>query len=456
MTNIILAGGTGKRLWPISTDKLPKQFIPLIHNKSIYQKIAKLNRKISNKSITVLNTKQYYLAVSQLDNIGLDANKFIVESEQKNTSVSIALACFSLPLNEIVIVSPTDHVITNHEEYYKSIKKASKIAENDKLVTIGVKPLYPTDVYGYIKINKDNSIKYLEKPSLDKARKYIKDGYLWNTGIFVFKVSTFLKELKLYNRELYNNIINLKLNLSKDEDIDVKDMSTLKNESIDTALFEKVKNISCIEAKFDWCDVGSYTGLGTLMGKDNNNNANNSFLYMPVNSNNNLIHSVNDKVIITNGVDDLIVVNTDTTILVSKKDKIGDISDLLKDGVDSAFSEKLVYRPWGTYEVIKSLYGYKIKRISVLPGKRLSLQKHRYRNEHWIVVEGEACVTIQEQESILKENETAFIKKGYVHRLANNTKNTLVVIEVQTGSVVAESDIVRLEDDYNRMSLLKK
>ncbi|WP_418184854.1 mannose-1-phosphate guanylyltransferase/mannose-6-phosphate isomerase [Aliarcobacter vitoriensis] len=454
MTNIILCGGNGTRLWPISRTLMPKQFVKLFNNKSLFQLTVERNSKLCSSQLIVSNTEQYFLALDQLEELNKQNNKYLLEPMAKNTAPAIALACLSLDENEIVLVTPSDHLIKNEDEYKEVIEKAEKFASEDKLVTFGITPTFAEIGFGYIEsVNKYDVKAFHEKPDLQTAISYLKSkNYYWNSGMFCFKAGVFLNELKKYSPKIYNQSIEAFNNASKSEIIRIKyeDMASIPENSIDYAVMEKSNIVKVIPSNISWSDVGSFDSLvqecKELSIKCYEESCENNFYY-----------SDNEKkVIATIGLKDFIVVDTNDAILITKKGETQKVKNIVEKIKHSTFNSTLSTnstgnRPWGTYTVLEESNGYKIKRIEVKPKKRLSLQKHKFRNEHWVVVSGVATVEIDSKEFLLNENESTYIKAGQIHRLSNDTNKPLVIIEVQVGSYTGEDDIIRFEDDYQRL-----
>jgi mannose-1-phosphate guanylyltransferase len=468
MINIVLAGGSGTRLWPLSRMSMPKQFIKFLNDKSLFQLTIERNMKVCENFLVVTNTEQYFLAKDQLESYKDIKVEYLLETIGRNTAPSITLACLGLDEEEIVLVTPCDHLIKNEKEYEKVINQAKKLAQKNYLVTFGIKPLYAETGYGYIEVRDVKSkeigldvIKFHEKPDKETAEKYInknkKDNicYLWNSGMFCFKAGVFLNELKKYAFEIYDSCKKVYENAVKDKElirIKYEDMIKIPENSIDYAVMEKSKKVKVIPADIKWNDLGSFDALYEVLEKDNNGNTKNNNL-MTINSKNNFIYG--NKKIATIDIEDLIVVDTADALLISKRgssQKVKEIvKELKKENSELYINSVIGYRPWGTYTILEKSNGYKIKRIEVKPGKRLSLQKHFHRNEHWIVVSGTAEVEVEDKKFLLRPNESTYIKMGEVHRLSNPGKIPLILIEIQVGEYTGEDDIVRIEDDFDRI-----
>ncbi len=453
MTNIILCGGSGTRLWPISRTLMPKQFVKLFDDKSLFQLTAERNRKFCEKLYIVSNTEQYFLAIDQLE----DESTFLLEPIGRNTAPAIALACMDIDPEEIVLVTPSDHLIKNETVYQEVVQNAKRLAEDDNLVTFGITPDYPETGFGYIEAKADDVQNFKEKPDLETAKMYIEKGnYYWNSGMFCFKAGVFLEELKKYSPEIYDTckvayensqqIANNQLRVTHEL------MSAIPSDSIDYAVMEKSDCVKVVPSDIDWSDLGSFDALADELPKDESGNTKNAH-HININSKNNLIMTYGKK-IATIDIDDLIIIDTADALLISKKgssQKVKKVVEKIKEtDCELANIHKLAHRPWGTYEVLLDHNNYKIKRIIVKPGKRLSLQKHFHRNEHWIVVSGTATVTVGDSIKLIRPNESTYIKMGEIHRLENEGKIPVVLIEAQVGEYTGEDDIVRIEDDFKR------
>jgi mannose-1-phosphate guanylyltransferase len=456
MTNIILCGGSGTRLWPISRTLLPKQFVKLFSNKSLFQLTVERNIKLCKSQFIVSNSEQYFLALDQLEELNKLNNKYLLEPMGRNTAPAIALACMALDYDEIVLVTPSDHLIKDEKEYEKVLKKAKEFAKDNKLVTFGITPTFAETGFGYIETLNEFDVKaFHEKPDFETATSYLKAGnYYWNSGMFCFKAGVFLDELEKYSPEIYNQSLNAFNNANKNEIIRIKheDMIAISEDSIDYAVMEKSDIVKVIPSNIDWNDVGSFDALFEELPKDKNGNTKNDN-HISIDSKNNLVYGVERK-IATIDVEDLIIIDTGDALLVSKKgssQKVKKVVEKLKESNSQLHNIHLTgHRPWGTYTVLEEANGYKIKRIEVKPGSRLSLQKHFHRNEHWIVVSGTATVTVGNEKKYVRPNESTYIKMGEVHRLENEGKIPVVLIEAQVGEYTGEDDIVRIDDDFKR------
>lgn len=456
MTNIILCGGSGTRLWPISRTLMPKQFVQLFDdNKSLFQLTVERNRKACTAQVIVSNAEQYFLAVDQLDELRVSDNTFLLEPVGRNTAPAIALACMALPRDEIVLVTPSDHLIKDEKAYLAVLESAKEQAMLDNLVTFGITPSYPETGFGYIEAEGLEVKSFKEKPDLLTAQHYIDAGnYYWNSGMFCFKAGVFLEELQKHSPEIYD-LCKIAFDAVKIENstlrIQHSHMAAIPEDSIDYAVMEKSTHVKVIPSDISWSDLGSFDALYDELPKNGNGNTANPH-HISIDSHNNLILA--HKTIATIDCDDLIIIDTEDALLISKKgssQKVKEVVAELKRRDSHLPNIHLtVHRPWGTYTVLENTPGYKIKRIIVRPGKRLSLQKHFHRNEHWIVVSGTATVTVGEKTFLVRPNESTYIKMGELHRLENTGKIDLVLIEAQVGEYTGEDDIVRIDDDFKR------
>lgn len=459
MKTIILAGGSGSRLWPLSREGYPKQFIK-IHdkNESLFQETLRRSVLLSDLTEIFVITNNLYknLVIGAIDEIGYDSTKIniVIEPESKNTLPAIYLG-----VNEIikkghdsVVVFPSDHVIENNYEFVKIIKE-SEILTKESIITFGIKPNYPNTGYGYISLGerKHNGFvvkEFKEKPTLEKAIEYVEEGYCWNSGIFMFNSAFLVNEVRSHSLDVHNAF------RSSDNISDI--FSKLEsNISIDYGLLEKSKNVTVVPVDIGWNDLGSFDSFYDVFQEDDDQNISDDKNIL-IDSKNNLIQSYSDKIIATVGVEDLIIVDNRDALLICKKDqsqKVKNVVDILKNRNDQRVKHSVQdYRPWGHYKVLEEEKNtFKIKRITVNQGKKLSYQLHYHRSEHWIVVKGTAKVIVDSKEYIVRSGESIFFKEGQKHRLENLGKMPLEIIEVQMGNYLEEDDIVRFDDEYGRV-----
>jgi mannose-1-phosphate guanylyltransferase len=443
---------------------MPKQFVKLFNDKSLFQLTVERNSKVCDSVFIVSNTEQYFLALDQLEDIekskdcfaSLTMTKFLLEPVGRNTAPAIALACMALEKEEIVLVTPSDHLIQNEAEYKKVVQKAKELAQENTLVTFGITPTFPETGFGYIEAVEGENVKaFHEKPDLQTATKYVNAGnYYWNSGMFMFKAGVFLEELQKHSPQMYQASLQAYENSNKDNLIRIKheEMMAIPEDSIDYAVMEKSDKVKVIPSDIAWSDVGSFDALYEELPKDKDGNTLNA-KHISIDSKNNLIYG-HERTIATIDIEECIIIDTGDALLISKKgssQKVKKVVERLKEQKSELHNVHLTgHRPWGTYTILEDSPGYKIKRIEVKPGKRLSLQKHFHRNEHWIVVSGTATVTVGDETKLIRPNESTYIKMGEMHRLANEGKIPVVLIEAQVGEYTGEDDIVRVSDDFNR------
>ena len=428
MRNVILCGGSGTRLWPLSRRLMPKQFLQLFDKKSLFQKTLMRNSVFCDDLLIITNEEQYFLAIDQIDELGMSMPRFLLEEMGRNTAPAIAFAAFASEEDEILFVTPSDHLIKDMEKYQAAVQRAETLAKEGYLVTFGIEPTEPHTGYGYIEYAGNDVKRFHEKPDLATAQMYlVQNGanadtkYLWNSGMFMFQAGVYLAELQKHAPEVYEACRNVYENNRRpisDTQTRITHMQDIPDISIDYAVMEKSDKIKVVPGEFGWNDVGSFD---SLVDEIDSKEA------IEVGSCNNFYYSDNDKKLIaTISLDDYIVIDTKDALLIAKKgetQKVRDIVAKLKHSDPGLLtSHSIVHRPWGTYEVLIDDKGYKIKRIVVKPGKRLSLQKNYHRNEHWIVLSGTATVTVGDETYYVRPNESTYIKMGEVHRLANEGK----------------------------------
>ncbi|PAF46804.1 mannose-1-phosphate guanylyltransferase/mannose-6-phosphate isomerase [Helicobacter sp. 12S02634-8] len=464
MTITILCGGSGTRLWPLSRSLLPKQFVPLLHDTSFFTQTLLRNRpfiELFDAHFQIItNQDHYFLAQDQAKKANTPIQSYILESLGKNTAPALTISTLDTIKHyggdEIILALPSDHLIKNTPNYQKAVQKAIEYAKKDYLVTFGICPTTPHTGYGYIRCSDSDCVEqFVEKPNLEMAQKYIcEKNYFWNSGMFCFKASSFLHQMQTYAPKIYEICQKVYENSKQDGEyirLDPKSSEELPEISIDYALMEKSPKVKCVIEELEWSDIGSFESLETQWDKDSLGNASKNALIAKESKNNFVIA---DKLVATIGIDDLIIVDTNDSLLIAKKgqsQKIKDIIHTLKTSHPHlAQIHTTAYRPWGNYTVLLESPSYKIKQIIVKPKSRLSLQKHFHRNEHWTIVSGSALITLGDKEIFLKANESTYIPMGQLHRLENPGKIDLVIIEIQVGEYLGEDDIIRIEDDFKR------
>jgi mannose-1-phosphate guanylyltransferase len=462
---VILSGGSGTRLWPLSRSEFPKQYINLINDSTLFQDtIKRLPEKIENPLI-ICNENHRFIVAEQLRQINKKNNGIILEPFGKNTAPAIALAAINLLKrfdDPVLLVLSADHIIGNNNAFHESIKASKKLVEDGKLVTFGITPTEPETGYGYIeaniKIDSNHFIieSFKEKPEKNVAKKYIESGnFFWNSGIFIFKASTYLDELIKYAPDIYNACE--KSLSSKNKDIDFirlieDEFTNCPSNSIDYALMEHTKNGVVAPLDADWSDIGSWSALYKIKKKDSNDNIVEGDVILD-----NVINSYissNSRLTTVIGLSNIMLIDTQDALLVlNNKDdqKIKKIVNKLNaKNRSESLNHRKVFRPWGFYHSIDSNEEFQVKRILVNPEAKLSLQKHQFRAEHWVIISGKAIITCGKKVFELTKNQSTYIPQGQVHRLENPNNYPLEIIEIQTGSYLGEDDIIRIKDDYDR------
>jgi len=460
---VILCGGFGSRLWPLSRSIRPKQLLALNGEETLLQQTALRLKKMVNPTnlYTVTHESHKFEVLGQLSEVlpGCKSN-VITEPEAKNTLPAIALATYNIYQKDkeaVVGIFASDHSIKNEEKFVAAWRSAEAIADDNFLALIGVEPDGPATGYGYIKPNKKITKKadlniyevesFIEKPNKDDAIAYVSDGYLWNSGMFVFKAKVFMDLLKEYQSEIYNSILKV-------SDNNLKEIyASFPNISMDYGLAEKVKKIAVIPVSMGWNDLGSWNSIYENGQKDKDGNLCHGKVFN-LDTKDSLIWS-EDNLIATVGLSNIIVIQTPDAILISDRNRSEEIKLLvenLRRSNPKVIEENVtIYRPWGTYQVLSENNNFKVKRIIVKPKSKLSLQMHNYRSEHWVVVSGTATIINNNNEKYtLKINESTYIPKKHKHRLINDTNSDLIIIEVQCGEYVGEDDIFRFDDFYGR------
>lgn len=472
MKPVVLAGGTGSRLWPKSRAALPKQFLSLTSDKTMLQDtILRLPADKMELPLFICNEDHRFLAAEQLRVADIDYDSIILEPVGRNTAPAIALAALRAVQqgeDPVLLILAADHLIADHNAFHAAVEKATRLAEQGKLVTFGVVPTEAHTGYGYIKAGDSvdeigfKVAQFVEKPDLATAQQYLKSGeYYWNSGMFMFKASVYLRELSEHAPDIFTACTNAMQNTDKDMTfirVDADEFAKCPDDSIDYAVMERTSDACMVPLDAGWNDVGSWTSLWeTSQNKDTSGNVvvGDAILDGVTNS---YINS-EQRLIAVIGLDDVVVVETKDAVMVANKSKVQDIKNVvnkLKAEKRPEFEfHREVFRPWGSYDSIDNGRRYQVKRISVKPGEKLSVQMHHHRAEHWIVVSGTANVTVGEVTSLVTENESIYIPIGEIHALENPGKILLELIEVQSGSYLGEDDIVRFSDRYGRVEVKK-
>jgi mannose-1-phosphate guanylyltransferase/mannose-6-phosphate isomerase len=463
---VVLSGGSGSRLWPLSRALLPKQFLPLVSERSMLQDTVSRLRGIPDATapIVVCSNDHRFLAADQLQRIGVTALAQILEPEGRNTAPAVAVAAMAAVEHEpesIILVLAADHLIRHEEAFRAAVQRALVQAGAGKLVTFGIVPDAPETGYGYIErgVGSDGCFevaRFVEKPDAARAREFVDSGrFYWNSGMFMFGARRYLKELEKFRPDILK--ASRESWEARDQDLDFCRLGeqafiNCPSDSIDYAVMEKTRDASVVEADIGWSDIGSWSSLWQANKADDAGNVTSGDVHLE-DVRDSYIRA-DSRLVAAIGVDDLIIVETADAILVTKKEhaqKVKNVTDALKAAQrDEYLVHKRVYRPWGYYEGLDVGERFQVKRIMVEPGKKLSLQMHHRRAEHWVVVSGKAKVTHDDKTFVLSENESTYIPVGMRHRLENIGTMPLQLIEVQSGSYLGEDDIVRFEDDYKR------
>ncbi len=468
ITPVILSGGSGTRLWPLSRSLNPKQFLNLVGDHSLFQKTALRTKdeELFHNPIVVCNNEHRFIAAEELQKIDITPKLIILEPLGRNTAPAITVAALNAveSKEDLILVMPSDHIIQDEEGFIHSVKAATKAAQDGYLVTFGIVPNIPETGYGYIKsgakIENFGEIcdveKFIEKPKKDVAEGFLKDGgYFWNSGIFMFRASVYLEVLRQLENDIFINCCGAYNKAIKDLDfvrLFAEDFEKCTNISVDYAVMEKSNKVAVMPINVGWSDVGNWHALSEIAPKDQDGNSligdvlalKTKDCY--INSKNNLVTAI--------GVKNLIIIALKDATLIANKDNAQDVKELFealkKHKRSECDSHTKVLRPWGSFETIDLSDRFKVKRITVKPKSSLSLQMHNHRAEHWVIVKGTAHVTCGSKEFVMTEDESTYIPVGKKHRLENKGQIPLEIIEVQTGNYLGEDDIIRFSDIYGR------
>lgn len=462
---VIICGGSGTRLWPLSRKNMPKQFLRLFDNESLFQHSVRLASQIpgARAPIIVTSSDTTHLVRRQMTEVGIEAETIILEPVQRNTGPAIALAAFYIAQqnrDDVMFVMPSDHLITDREKFNDATINIRDGVQSGKIMLIGLKPNTPETGYGYLQVrdlpnSKSGELavtRFVEKPNKKLAEKLVASGdHLWNVGMFAFRAMHFLKSLNKHAPEIYGACKIAMIRSTHTENILMPEpdfFSNSPNISIDYALIEKVKNLGAFRVEFSWNDIGSWAALADVWHEKKCSKK------VVLEDCKNVWAFGNKRLIAAVGLEDVLIVDTEDALLVMPHDRAQDAGKvaqhLLLSKEDEAIDPAVVEKPWGSYQSVHNGNSHQVKELIVAPGEVLSLQYHHHRFEHWVVVSGIAEVTIDEEVKTLKENEYAYIPCGAVHRLKNPGVQSLHLIEIQYGSYLGEDDIVRLEDVYQR------
>lgn len=460
---VILSGGSGTRLWPLSREAYPKQFLPLASEQTMLQATWQRVAPIAARGpLVIANEEHRFVASEQLQQVGAEPAAIILEPVGRNTAPAIAVAALEATRDggdALLLVLPSDHVINNETAFRSAVQAAAAAAEAGKLVTFGIVPTGPETGYGYIKAADGQGLRaverFVEKPDLGTATRYVSSGqYYWNSGMFLFKASRYLQELERFQPAMLAGSRQAWQQARRDADftrLDKEAFTAVPSDSIDYAVMEKTADAVVIPLDAGWNDVGSWTALRDVSQQDGDGNAHQGDV-IAIDCRNTYAYA--QRLVALVGLDDVVVVETDDAVLVGKADRMQEVktvvAQLKAEGRSEATWHRKVYRPWGAYDSIDNGERFQVKRITVKPGGTLSLQMHHHRAEHWIVVSGTAEVTRGDEVILLSENQSTYIPLGVTHRLRNPGKLPLELIEVQSGSYLGEDDIVRFEDTYGR------
>ncbi|WP_290703259.1 mannose-1-phosphate guanylyltransferase/mannose-6-phosphate isomerase [Amphritea sp.] len=471
MIPVIMAGGSGTRLWPLSRTQYPKQFLALNSDLSMLQETVKRLGRVEQVNL-ICNEEHRFLAAEQMRILNQPCSIFL-EPVGRNTAPAIALAAIEAVSkglgSECLLVLAADHVIEDENVFQQVIAKSEPLAKEGMLVTFGIVPTHPETGYGYIKADVKGQrskqektehypvAEFVEKPDLETAQSYLAEGgYYWNSGMFMFRADRYLEELGKFRPDILDACQKAMADTATDMDfvrVNAEAFGACPDESVDYAVMEQTEQAVVLPLDAGWSDVGSWAALWEIKDKDASGNVLDGDVIAHSTTGSFVMSS--DRLVTTLGVDNLIVVDTPDALLVADKSRIQDVKMIVADiktaGRNETFQHREVYRPWGKYDSIDAGDRYQVKRITVKPGARLSVQKHHHRAEHWIVVSGTARVTKGEETFLVTENQSTYIPLGEVHCLENPGKVELELIEIQSGSYLGEDDIVRLEDRYGRV-----
>jgi len=466
ITPVILCGGKGTRLWPLSRQSMPKQFIRLWSDRTCFQEtVARVSGEEFAEPVVVTSHEYRFIVGQQLSEMNAEAT-ILLEPEGRNSGPAIAAAAAWLQAGDtkaVMAVLAADHRIDDHTEFANSIRSAADAAQDGNLVLFGVRPDHPATGYGYIQPgepiggNVKRVASFVEKPDALTAAEYVRDGYLWNSGNFLMRADILLNEYRSQDAQSVGFAEEAVSKAWTDLDFTVLDSDAYlqaTSRSIDYAVMERTRKAAVLPVNYSWSDVGTWQTLWELADKSDAGNLTRGPVDM-IDANNCYIDSHADCLTAVLGLDDVVVVTTQDAVLVADRSRAGEVGDLVSvmaaSGREQAHNHRRFDRPWGWYETLDLAERYQVKRVVVYPGGRLSLQKHFHRSEHWVVVRGSAIATVDDSVRLLHEGESIHVPLGDIHRLENQGKIDLEIIEIQTGSYLGEDDIVRLDDVYGRI-----
>ena len=454
---IILSGGSGVRLWPLSREGKAKQFVDLLNNKTslFLETLNRVNSSIFSSPLIIANDSHRFEILKYIKQYKFKTDKIVLETSQKNTAPACAVATFFSEEEEILCFLPSDHYIKNSDKFEKVILKAAKLANQGQLVSIGAMCSEANTNYGYIIPNKNKKHydgfkikKFIEKPNFKKASELMKNKAFWNTGIVVVKNSVLKKIFQKYACNIYKLSFNSCKRAKLDREfilLDKKSWEKINPISFDYAVLEKNFYKIVLPIKTKWSDLGTFDSLSKIRNKSGD--------VISINSKDNMTFT-DERLLVTSEVNNLIIINTRNATLITSKNSANSlrkvVEKLKENNREEVYNDGQENRPWGSFQNIKAEKEYKVKKLHILPGEKISLQKHLKRSEHWVVVEGKARITKGKKIFTLSTNESTFIKRGQLHRIENVTKKDLIIIEVQTGTYLEEDDIIRIDDKYSR------
>ena len=478
---VILSGGAGTRLWPVSRRAYPKPFMKLANGKTLAELTLQRALPLSHDgTVMTVTSRDYYFITRdlyrQIDGVDMDKQLYLLEPTGRNTAPAVALAALTIADrfgdDALMLVMPADHLIRDQATFEATVADAMQAAQGDYLTTFGIFPTHPETGYGYIKVGEPipgtqarKVERFVEKPDLETAKKYLSSGdYLWNSGMFCLPVGAALDAFEQHAPEVLaaaRRCYEASTHPAQQGtviELDADTFASMPDISIDYAIMEKAANCAVVDSRFDWNDIGSWNAMAALADCDECGNRVEGKA-ITVDTKNTYVRA-GDRLVATVGVEDLMIVDTGDAVLVAHRDRSQGVKDVVQflkaHNHEAAVYHQTVHRPWGSYTVLEDADDCKVKRLVVKPGQVLSLQRHKYRSEHWTVVDGEARVRVGEKEFTLRQNESTYIPAGQLHRLENPTDRDIALIEVQTGSYFGEDDIERFEDIYGRVATTGK